>query len=161
MNEMHYLCMFGFQYLSGQEWYRQQASRAVNQAIGRVIRHKEDFGAIFLCDHRSEVTLVTYAFELGQLCHTLMFLYVRFKSTEARNQLPLWVRPYVKTYDSFGTMVRDVVQFFRTVQRNVSALLCVFAYISIILDLIWADMGVCFIGVSETSPCEKRQSGGL
>lgn len=83
----------GVKYLSGQEWYRQQASRAVNQAIGRVIRHKEDFGAIFLCDHR-------------------------FKSTEARNQLPLWVRPYVKTYNSFGTMVREVVQFFRTVQKN-------------------------------------------
>lgn len=45
------------QYLSGQEWYRQQASRAVNQAIGRVIRHRDDFGAIFLCDHRSGVTL--------------------------------------------------------------------------------------------------------
>ncbi|XP_057218677.1 regulator of telomere elongation helicase 1 isoform X2 [Triplophysa rosa] len=83
----------GVKYLSGQEWYRQQASRAVNQAIGRVIRHREDFGAIFLCDHR-------------------------FKSTEARNQLPLWVRPYVNTYNSFGTMVRDVVQFFRTVQKN-------------------------------------------
>uniref|UniRef100_A0A672Q0N5 Regulator of telomere elongation helicase 1 n=1 Tax=Sinocyclocheilus grahami TaxID=75366 RepID=A0A672Q0N5_SINGR len=82
-------------YLSGQEWYRQQASRAVNQAIGRVIRHREDYGAIFLCDHR-------------------------FKGTEARNQLPLWVRPYVKIYDSFGTMVRDVAHFFRTVQKTVS-----------------------------------------
>lgn len=38
--------------LSGQEWYRQQATRAVNQAVGRVIRHKEDFGAIVLCDNR-------------------------------------------------------------------------------------------------------------
>lgn len=40
------------QFLSGQDWYRQQASRAVNQAIGRVIRHRHDYGAIFLCDHR-------------------------------------------------------------------------------------------------------------
>lgn len=43
------------QYLSGQDWYKQQAFRAVNQAIGRVIRHKEDYGAIFLCDQRSEL----------------------------------------------------------------------------------------------------------
>uniref|UniRef100_A0A8C1WPX0 Regulator of telomere elongation helicase 1 n=1 Tax=Cyprinus carpio TaxID=7962 RepID=A0A8C1WPX0_CYPCA len=85
-------------YLSGQEWYRQQASRAVNQAIGRVIRHREDYGAIFLCDHR-------------------------FKGTEARNQLPSWVRPYVKIYDGFGTMVRDAAQFFRTAQKTVSPFL--------------------------------------
>lgn len=50
------VCLCG-QYLSGQEWYRQQAFRAVNQAIGRVIRHKEDFGAIFLCDQRSDMEL--------------------------------------------------------------------------------------------------------
>uniref|UniRef100_A0A673J6T9 Regulator of telomere elongation helicase 1 n=1 Tax=Sinocyclocheilus rhinocerous TaxID=307959 RepID=A0A673J6T9_9TELE len=80
-------------YLSGQEWYRQQASRAVNQAIGRVIRHREDYGAIFLCDHR-------------------------FTGTEARNQLPSWVRPYVKIYDGFGTMVRDAAHFFRTAQKT-------------------------------------------
>ncbi|XP_042610078.1 regulator of telomere elongation helicase 1-like isoform X2 [Cyprinus carpio] len=83
----------GVKYLSGQEWYRQQAYRAVNQAIGRVIRHREDYGAIFLCDHR-------------------------FSGTEARNQLPTWVRPYVKIYDNFGTMVRDVVLFFRTAQKT-------------------------------------------
>ena len=40
------------QSLTGKEWYKQQASRAVNQAIGRVIRHRHDFGAIILCDTR-------------------------------------------------------------------------------------------------------------
>lgn len=49
------MCFCG-KYLSGQEWYRQQAFRAVNQAIGRVIRHKEDYGAIFLCDQRSVIS---------------------------------------------------------------------------------------------------------
>uniref|UniRef100_A0A671QMP6 Regulator of telomere elongation helicase 1 n=1 Tax=Sinocyclocheilus anshuiensis TaxID=1608454 RepID=A0A671QMP6_9TELE len=93
LDEMCRKKISGVKYLSGQEWYRQQASRAVNQAIGRVIRHREDYGAIFLCDHR-------------------------FKGTEARIQLPLWVRPYVKIYDSFGTMVRDVAHFFRTVQKT-------------------------------------------
>ena len=39
--------------LGGEEWYRQQASRAVNQAVGRVIRHRLDYGAIILCDERS------------------------------------------------------------------------------------------------------------
>ena len=38
--------------LSGNLWYSQQASRAVNQAVGRVIRHKDDFRVILLCDER-------------------------------------------------------------------------------------------------------------
>uniref|UniRef100_A0A4W3IMT6 Regulator of telomere elongation helicase 1 n=1 Tax=Callorhinchus milii TaxID=7868 RepID=A0A4W3IMT6_CALMI len=81
-------------YLSGQQWYRQQASRAVNQAIGRVIRHRDDYGAIFLCDHR-------------------------FMGTEVRSQLPSWVRPHVKVYENFGHVIRDAAQFFRVAQKIV------------------------------------------
>uniref|UniRef100_A0A8D0AE05 Regulator of telomere elongation helicase 1 n=1 Tax=Sander lucioperca TaxID=283035 RepID=A0A8D0AE05_SANLU len=86
----------GVKYLSGQEWYRQQAFRAVNQAIGRVIRHKEDYGAILLCDQR-------------------------FKGSNARAQLPSWVRPYVRLYAGFGNVIRDVAQFFRVAQKMVSS----------------------------------------
>ncbi|KAM3617416.1 uncharacterized protein V6R79_005854 [Siganus canaliculatus] len=82
----------GLKYLTGQQWYRQQAFRAVNQAIGRVIRHKEDYGAIFLCDQR-------------------------FKSAEVKSQLPSWVRPYVRQYEGFGNVVRDAIQFFRVANK--------------------------------------------
>ncbi|PNY14225.1 regulator of telomere elongation helicase 1-like protein, partial [Trifolium pratense] len=41
-----------FKVLTGDEWYNQQASRAVNQAVGRVIRHRHDYGAIIFCDER-------------------------------------------------------------------------------------------------------------
>ncbi|KAK9404951.1 Regulator of telomere elongation helicase 1 [Crotalus adamanteus] len=81
------------QYLSGEAWYRQQASRAVNQAIGRVIRHRQDYGAIFLCDQR-------------------------FTRTDIKANLPSWVRPHVKTYENFGHAIRDVSQFFRTLQQS-------------------------------------------
>ncbi|KAM3872221.1 regulator of telomere elongation helicase 1 [Diretmus argenteus] len=92
LDEMRRQKVPGVKYLSGQDWYRQQAYRAVNQAIGRVIRHKDDYGAIFLCDQR-------------------------FKSSDARAQLPSWVRPYVRQYDNFGNMIRDVTQFFRVAQK--------------------------------------------
>ncbi|XP_031983093.1 regulator of telomere elongation helicase 1 isoform X1 [Corvus moneduloides] len=82
----------GAQFLSGREWYSQQASRAVNQAIGRVIRHRQDYGAIFLCDHR-------------------------FTTGDVRGKLPSWVRPYVNVYDNFGHAVRSVSLFFRVAQE--------------------------------------------
>ncbi|CDW56786.1 Helicase C 2 and DEAD 2 domain containing protein [Trichuris trichiura] len=38
------------QSVDGETWYVLEAVRAVNQAIGRVIRHKDDFGAVILAD---------------------------------------------------------------------------------------------------------------
>lgn len=77
-----------FQGLSGKDWYQQQASRAVNQAVGRVLRHKDDYGAIILCDER-----FCYANNVAEL--------------------PLWVKPYVKKYNNFGEVQRHLTQFFR------------------------------------------------
>lgn len=44
--------------LDGQKWYKLQAARTVNQAIGRVIRHIKDYGCIFLCDERYQSSTV-------------------------------------------------------------------------------------------------------
>lgn len=38
--------------MPGSKWYETQAYRALNQALGRSIRHKLDYGAILLIDHR-------------------------------------------------------------------------------------------------------------
>uniref|UniRef100_A0A914QFF2 DNA helicase n=1 Tax=Panagrolaimus davidi TaxID=227884 RepID=A0A914QFF2_9BILA len=38
--------------LSGDKWYQIQAYRALNQALGRCLRHKKDWGAILLFDER-------------------------------------------------------------------------------------------------------------
>ena len=38
--------------LSGDQWYTQSAFRALNQAVGRCIRHRYDYGAVLLVDHR-------------------------------------------------------------------------------------------------------------
>ncbi|TPP58054.1 Fanconi anemia group J protein [Fasciola gigantica] len=38
--------------LSGSDWYNAQAYRALNQALGRCIRHTEDWGAVLLADAR-------------------------------------------------------------------------------------------------------------
>ncbi|XP_052274161.1 regulator of telomere elongation helicase 1-like isoform X2 [Dreissena polymorpha] len=86
----------GFQSLAGKEWYKQQASRAVNQAIGRVIRHREDFGAIILCD-------------------------TRFSSPDAIRQLPVWVRPHVQKYEAFGAAMKDVMVFFKHAEKTMPA----------------------------------------
>jgi len=45
----HYLDTKG---ASGQQWYGMEAARTVNQAIGRVIRHRRDYGVIILADQR-------------------------------------------------------------------------------------------------------------
>ena len=65
--------------LTGQEWYTLQSSRAVNQAIGRVIRHRHDYGAIIFCDHR-------------------------FANQRSIEGLPVWVRPYVKVSNVLCTV---------------------------------------------------------
>ncbi|XP_011072337.2 regulator of telomere elongation helicase 1, partial [Sesamum indicum] len=74
--------------LTGEEWYSQQASRAVNQAVGRVIRHRHDYGAIIFCDER-------------------------FTYSNRQSQVSLWIQPHIKCYSKFGDVVYTLTRFFR------------------------------------------------
>lgn len=80
---------------SGQEWYLLEAVRAVNQAIGRVIRHKDDYGAIFLCDRR-------------------------FHSQ--KNQLSKWIQPHLMQQTSnelnYGQIIGETARFFRNAKET-------------------------------------------
>jgi len=40
------------QVMNGSDWYDSQAYRALNQALGRCIRHKDDWGALIIVDER-------------------------------------------------------------------------------------------------------------
>ncbi|XP_075664293.1 regulator of telomere elongation helicase 1 homolog [Castanea sativa] len=74
--------------LTGEDWYNQQASRAVNQAVGRVIRHRHDYGAIIFCDER-------------------------FAQPYRQSQISLWIQPHIKCYSKFGDVVFTLTRFFR------------------------------------------------
>ncbi|VBB30954.1 unnamed protein product [Acanthocheilonema viteae] len=53
--------------ISADEWYQVDAIRGVNQSIGRVLRHKDDFGVVVLVDSRK----ISSAMEMapGFVCH--------------------------------------------------------------------------------------------
>ncbi|CAH9066220.1 unnamed protein product [Cuscuta epithymum] len=74
--------------LTGGEWYNQQALRAVNQAVGRVIRHRHDYGAIIFCDER-------------------------FANPNYLAQVSRWIQPHINCYSKFGEVVFSLTRFFR------------------------------------------------
>ena len=82
---------------SGEQWYSQTAMRATNQAIGRVIRHKDDFGAVILADER-------------------------FAYRNHQSQLSLWLRPAMQTFDTFERGIESLSAFFERCGNPNSAL---------------------------------------
>ncbi|XP_054004616.1 regulator of telomere elongation helicase 1 homolog [Hylaeus anthracinus] len=79
--------------LSGQQWYQLEASRAVNQAIGRIIRHKNDYGAIILCD-------------------------CRFDNPSFKKHLSAWLRPNIKNFTNFGIITKNLRDFFKYAEHT-------------------------------------------
>ncbi|XP_975038.1 regulator of telomere elongation helicase 1 homolog [Tribolium castaneum] len=80
------------EYLKGDDWYSLEATRAINQAIGRVIRHKSDYGAIILLDSR-------------------------FTNPRIKNNLSLWLRQHITDMKNFGEIIRNVRVFFQNAQK--------------------------------------------
>jgi Rad3-related DNA helicase len=79
--------------LTGSQWYTQQAFRAVNQAIGRCIRHPNDYGAVVLLD-------------------------ARFAGDTLR-ELPSWMQNQVKTV-TLGEAVLSLSDFFEQERQPVN-----------------------------------------
>lgn len=79
--------------LPGSLWYETQAFRAMNQALGRCIRHRNDWGAVIFLDQRL---------------------------TSARNiqKLSKWVRPNVKTFPKLVEGI-DALRVFMKSKGNV------------------------------------------
>jgi len=76
-------------FISGDAWLQVQAFRAVNQAIGRCIRHKDDFGAILLMDER-------------------------FADQSKASYYPKWIRSRLTTYRNVSVATQDLGSFFAT-----------------------------------------------
>ncbi|KAF9149935.1 Fanconi anemia group J protein [Linnemannia schmuckeri] len=81
--------------LSGKRWYEIQAFRAYNQAIGRCIRHRKDWGAMVLLDYR-------------------------FTIPSTKNSLSRWVRPLAKIYTDFEAGIHSLKSWIEPLQHGVS-----------------------------------------
>ncbi len=79
--------------LTGERWYEQQAFRALNQALGRCIRHKHDYGTIILVDER-------------------------FKSTPRQSGLSKWMRSNLHVFPDFSLCITTIDDFFKRLTRD-------------------------------------------
>ena len=77
--------------LTGDQWYQQQAFRALNQAVGRCLRHRTDHGAVLLVDER-------YMHGSG--------------NTSLVKNLPKWLRPALRKCVDFDDSVAGLRKFF-------------------------------------------------
>ncbi|XP_066975355.1 Fanconi anemia group J protein homolog isoform X1 [Macrobrachium rosenbergii] len=88
--------------LPGSEWYEIQAYRALNQALGRCIRHRYDWGALILVDER---------FQRGQLSSGM-------QQTKYTRGLSKWVRNKIVHYHSFASALASINQFAENMIAN-------------------------------------------
>ncbi|WVQ78511.1 hypothetical protein IAT38_000597 [Cryptococcus sp. DSM 104549] len=81
---------------ASREMYENLCMRAVNQSIGRAIRHANDYACILLVDRR-------------------------YATSRIRNKLPKWIGEDVKVQTEFGGVARGLSAFFRKKKAKASA----------------------------------------
>ena len=81
--------------ISGSEWYSQNAIKCVNQSLGRVIRHSNDYGAMILID-------------------------TRYQYIVRKNYISLWMRNKCKIYNNKNihkSFFVDMKKFYENVEE--------------------------------------------
>eukprot|EP00092_Neocalanus_flemingeri_P036060 GFUD01039260.1.p1 GENE.GFUD01039260.1~~GFUD01039260.1.p1 ORF type:complete len:444 (-),score=138.63 GFUD01039260.1:215-1546(-) len=73
---------------AGQVHYENLCMKAVNQSVGRAIRHKGDYAAILFVDHR-------------------------YSRPNIISQLPGWISKHLRVVDKFGPTIPQIRKFFR------------------------------------------------
>lgn len=81
---------------AGSEYYENLCVRAVNQSIGRAIRHQGDYAVIILMDRR-------------------------YGSSRIRKKLPGWIGSSLETCEQFGPVMSKLSGFFRQKKTAASA----------------------------------------
>lgn len=77
----------------GKAWYEEQAYRAINQSLGRCIRHKNDYGAIILLESR-------------------------FRNPSSRGKLSKWFRNAITISESESSLQKNLKEFFKRCSRD-------------------------------------------
>ncbi|XP_042550548.1 Fanconi anemia group J protein [Dipodomys spectabilis] len=88
----HYSQLRGL--LPGRQWYEIQAYRALNQALGRCIRHKNDWGALLLVDDRFNNNPSRYTSGLSK-----------------------WVRQEIQHHSTFESALESLAEFAQKHQK--------------------------------------------
>lgn len=77
---------------AGREYYENFCMKAVNQCIGRAVRHINDYASVVLLD-------------------------ARFSQAQIRKKLPAWIERSLVTVDNFGRGQQQLVAFFKAKKK--------------------------------------------
>ncbi|WUR05110.1 RAD3-like DNA-binding helicase [Vairimorpha necatrix] len=77
-----------YKHFNGRRWYETQAFRAVNQAAGRAIRHKDDWGIILMLDSR-------------------------YQDKRISSQLSGWVSEFMRVHNDYDSCLKGINTFLK------------------------------------------------